>query len=74
MLESGACDVLIYRRDDRCGHHIEAHADGWANDVRLSDNEPKFNCTVCGQPDAKIRPKFEPARILAARKWIPLVA
>lgn len=31
MPESGACDVLIYCRDYRCGHHTEANADGWAS-------------------------------------------
>lgn len=33
MRASGARDVLIYCRDYRCGHHTEASADGWADDV-----------------------------------------
>jgi hypothetical protein len=40
MRESGVRDVLIYRRDHRCSHHVETNADGWADDVRLSDIEP----------------------------------
>jgi len=64
MRESGARDVLIYCRDYRCGHHTEANADGWADDVRLSDIEPKFTCTRCGQRRrAEVRPKFEPAKM-----------
>ena len=42
MRESGVRDVLIYCRDHRCSHHVETNADGWADDVRLSDIEPNF--------------------------------
>jgi hypothetical protein len=40
-------DVLIYCRDHRCSHHVETNADGWADDVRLSDIESGFVCTRC---------------------------
>ena len=33
--------LLIYCRDHRCSHHVEVSADGWADDVRLSDIEPR---------------------------------
>jgi hypothetical protein len=36
MRESGVRAVPIYCRDYRCGHHTEANADGWADDVRIS--------------------------------------
>jgi hypothetical protein len=49
MRESGVRDVLIYCRDHRCSHHVETNADGWADDVRLSDIEPDFVCTACGK-------------------------
>jgi hypothetical protein len=42
MREMGAHDVLIYCRDHRCCHHVETTADGWGDDVRLSDIESKF--------------------------------
>jgi len=42
---SGVRDVLIYCRDHRSSHHVETSADGWADDVRLSDIEGKFSCT-----------------------------
>jgi hypothetical protein len=44
MRAGGVRDILIYCRDYRCGHHIEINADCWADDVRLSDIEPKFFC------------------------------
>ncbi len=56
--EMGVRGVLIYCRH-RCGHHTKANADGWADDVRLSDMEPKFICTACGRRGADVRPKFE---------------
>ncbi len=46
MREMGARDVLIYRRDYRCGHRTEANADGWPDDVRLSDIEPRYLSTL----------------------------
>jgi hypothetical protein len=63
MRESGTRDVLIYCRDHRCGHHIEINADSWADDVRLSDIEPKFFCTKCRQRGGEMRPKFGPAKM-----------
>ena len=55
MRASGVRDVLIYCRDYRCGHHIEINANCWADDVRLSDIEPKFFCTWCRQRGGEIR-------------------
>ena len=40
MRASGVRDVLIYCRDHRCSHYVEANADGWAADV-----SPKFSQT-----------------------------
>ena len=31
-------------RDHRCSHHVETNADGWADDVRLSEIENNFTC------------------------------
>jgi hypothetical protein len=49
MRASGVHEILIYCRDHRCSHHIETNADGWPDDVRLSDIEPNFTCTKCGK-------------------------
>ncbi|MDA9393463.1 hypothetical protein WN73_23465 [Bradyrhizobium sp. CCBAU 45394] len=63
MRESGAREIPIYCRDYRCGHHVETNADGWADDVRLSDIGPRFVCERCGQRSAEVRPNFEPAKM-----------
>jgi hypothetical protein len=52
MRESGVRDVLLYCCDQRCSHHVETNADGWPDDVRLSDIEPGFTCTRCGSAAA----------------------
>jgi hypothetical protein len=39
-------------RDHKWNHHVEISADGWADDVRLSDIEPNFTCTRCGKRGA----------------------
>ena len=51
-------EVLIYCRDQRCGHLIEISTDRWPDYVRLSDIEPHFVCTRCGHRGAEVRPKF----------------
>jgi hypothetical protein len=40
-------------------HTIALVADRWADDVRLSDVEPRFVCTACGKRGAEVRPNFE---------------
>ena len=54
---SSVRDVLIYYRDHRCSHHVETNADGWPDDVRLSDIEPHLTCTPCGRRGADVRLK-----------------
>ncbi|MGY4293087.1 hypothetical protein ACVWXN_001182 [Bradyrhizobium sp. i1.4.4] len=63
MRESGVRDVLIHCRDYRCGHHVETNADGWPDDARLTDIEPRFVCSGCGQRGAEVRPKFSHGRM-----------
>jgi hypothetical protein len=58
MRTSGVRDVLIYCRDHRCSHHVETSADGWGDDVRLSDIEPDFVCIACGKRGAEVRSAF----------------
>ncbi|MFY9952202.1 hypothetical protein [Bradyrhizobium sp.] len=50
--------VLIYCSDYKCSHSIAIRADKWADDVRLSDLEPRFLCQACGKRGADIRPDF----------------
>jgi hypothetical protein len=65
MRASGVREELIYCRD-RCSHHIETKADGWADDVGLSDIEEKFTCTACGKRGADVRPKFSRMKVVAS--------
>jgi hypothetical protein len=39
-------------------HYVTATADPWPDHIRLSDLEPRFVCTACGQRGAGIRPDF----------------
>jgi hypothetical protein len=44
MRESGVRGLLVYRADFHCSHLVAIIADRWADDVRLSDIEPRFVC------------------------------
>jgi hypothetical protein len=62
----GTGALLIYCADYRCGHLVRLSADEvgkWPDEVRLSDLEPRFTCTKCGQRGADIRPDFDPPRM-----------
>ncbi|MDA9503467.1 hypothetical protein XI09_01140 [Bradyrhizobium sp. CCBAU 11386] len=58
MREMGLRGVLVYCADYRCSHSIALSADRWADDVRLSDIEPRFVCGACGRRGADVRPDF----------------
>ena len=59
MRASGVRDVLIYCADYKCSNWIRVNADQWSADVRLSDLENQFTCTVCGRKGAEVRPDFD---------------
>jgi hypothetical protein len=47
--------------DNECGLNRGGPAtggDGWPDDVRLSDLEPRFTCQACGRRGATVRPYF----------------
>ena len=50
--------VLLYCADHHCSHSIAVSGDRRADDLRLSDIEPRFTCTACGKRGADIRPDF----------------
>jgi hypothetical protein len=52
----GVRGVLIYCADYHCSHSIALMADRWADELRLSDIEDPFACTVCGNRGADARP------------------
>jgi hypothetical protein len=63
MRSSGVRGLLIYCSDYHCSHSIEISGDAWADDVRLSDLEPRFVCQACGRRGADVRPDFPAARM-----------
>jgi hypothetical protein len=58
MRDMGVRGVLIYCADYRCSHSIAMSGDQWADEVRLSDLEAGFVCSVCGHRGADVRPDF----------------
>jgi len=38
----GVRGLLVFYADYRCSHSIAMSGDGWPDDVRLSDIEPRF--------------------------------
>ncbi len=47
--------------DYECGHSVTMYPALWPDNVRLSDLEERFVCTICGHRGADVRPLFEPA-------------
>jgi hypothetical protein len=67
MREMGVRGVLIYCADYHCSHSIALSADRWADELRLSDVEPRFVCSACGRRGADVRPDFSwPRRVASA--------
>jgi hypothetical protein len=59
MRAAGVCSALVYCVDYRCSHSTSlATADRWADDVRLSDIEPRFTYPACGHRGADVRPDW----------------
>jgi hypothetical protein len=63
MRAAGTIGILVYCADYRCSHSIAMPADGWSDQVRLSDIERRFVCKSCGKRGADVRPYFAPARM-----------
>jgi len=59
MRESGVRGLLIYCSDYHCSHSKAISGDRWADDLRLSDLEPRFICEACGRRGADVRPNFD---------------
>jgi hypothetical protein len=53
--------VPVYCSDFRCSHGVAMNADRWADDLRLSDLEPRFVCQARGKRGAILRNGSEPA-------------
>lgn len=55
--------LIVYCSDVKCSQSVVIEASPWADDVRLSDLEPKFTYKACGRRGADARPQFERARM-----------
>jgi hypothetical protein len=58
MRDMGVRGLLVYCADYRCSHSMAISGDQWADEVRLSDLETGFICSVCGHRGADVRPDF----------------
>ena len=58
MRDSSVRGILVYYSDYRCSHSKALMADHWPGDLRLSDIEPRFVCSVCGKRGADVRANF----------------
>ncbi len=58
MRAGGVRGLLIYCADYHCSHWTAISGDRWADDVRLSDIEPRFTCQGCGRRGADVRPDW----------------
>jgi hypothetical protein len=63
MRFGGTIGILVSCTDYRCSHSMAMAAEGWPDDVRLSDIEPRFVCKACGKRGA------DAGRISRLRKW-----
>lgn len=52
-----------YARRDAGERLAPERVDAWADDVRISDIEPRFVCTKCGLRGADLGPDFLPSRM-----------
>ena len=63
MRETGATRIIVFCRDYCCSHNVQMDASRWPDEVRISDVEPRFICTVCGKRGSSIRSADEPPRM-----------
>jgi hypothetical protein len=59
MRSAGVRRLLVYFADYHCSHHVAINGDSWPDEVRLSDLEPRFTCSACGNRGADVRPNFD---------------
>jgi len=49
MRDMGVRGLLVYCADYQCSHSIAISGDGWPDDLRLSDIEPRMICRARGK-------------------------
>ena len=50
MREMGVRGILVNCADYRCAHSVAINADRWADELRLSDIELRFDASAHGTP------------------------
>ncbi|MGY4570538.1 uncharacterized protein (UPF0264 family) [Bradyrhizobium sp. USDA 3256] len=63
MRETGATRIIVFCKDYRCSHNVQMDAARWPDEMRISDVEPRFICTVCGKRGSNIRSVDAPPRM-----------
>jgi hypothetical protein len=58
MRDSGVRGILVYCADYHCSYSVAISGDRWPDELRLSDNEPRFVCKPCGHRGSDVRPDF----------------
>jgi hypothetical protein len=61
MRSTGPRGLIVFCSDYRCSHNVAlapALVDQWPDELRLSDLESRFVCTVCGRRGANISGDF----------------
>lgn len=56
MREAGYTRIIVSCSDYKCSHSTVISAEQWGDDIRLSDIEPQFVCSMCGMKGAEVRP------------------
>ena len=68
----GVRGVVVYCADYKCSHSQAMSAEQWADDVRLSAIEDRFNCGACGKRGADVWQEFnwnaKPVRMMGYRR------
>jgi hypothetical protein len=54
MREMGVRGVLVYCADYRCAHSVAINADRWAEELRLSDIELRFDASAHGHSSQSV--------------------
>lgn len=68
MRETGATRIIVFCKDYRCSHNVTMDASRRPDEMRLSDLEPCFTCTVCGQRGSSIRSVDVPPKMGHGRR------
>jgi hypothetical protein len=82
MRQSGFTGVQIYCADHKCSHVVAVSVEDWPDDIRLSDLEGRFTCSVCGHllrryqaglAVPNVRQRIDPGEAVSRNRAFPAV-